>query len=94
MQNPDLRPVQPNRCPIIYLKPQATMCRPTADAKASGAPEIEANEVEITPAMLDAGRYAFAQHWSALSADTGWEDPVPELLADVFRAMHRSRGAA
>lgn len=57
----------------------ATGRRPTDPAPA----EAEA-EIEITPAMLAAGARVY---WRHPKVDEPSEDDLPEVLADIFRAM-------
>ena len=66
----------------------STLVKPTSEQ-----PSLN-SAVEVSPEMLEAGRKAYSQYYLRLSDETGFfgpEDPVPDMLADVFRAMTRAR---
>lgn len=48
------------------------------------------NEIEVTPAMIEAGREALSSRWHDFTAVTGfrlWD----EVLTEVFQAMMEAR---
>jgi hypothetical protein len=60
----------------------------------SARDSADANEVEVTPAMLSAGGQAFDQwmrRWDYLADGLPLGDEVSLLLASVFRGMYRKR---
>jgi hypothetical protein len=64
--------------------PKASSCRPLDTDSRAGAPEIE-----VTPAMIEAGVMAYYEN-----AVGGWENPgvaeLRKMLGDVFTAMWSS----
>jgi hypothetical protein len=58
---------------------------PSLDSVEAGAP---ADEIEVTPEMIEAGGYAFAiSPGSFRLADEDW----PLILTNVYRAMTKAR---
>jgi hypothetical protein len=61
-------------------------------ASTSGSDSLEAGapEIEVTPAMIEAGRDCIASRWTEFTGPSGhslWD----EVLTGVFRAMSGSR---
>jgi hypothetical protein len=56
-----------------------------ADSIKTGAP---GDEIEVTPAMVEAGRYAFATTRGSLRL---WDEDWAVIMSNVFRAMMKAR---